>query len=204
MTEKFQQGEVAARARGQVVVISGPSGSGKTTVCERLRSDPGVVLSVSATTRRPRPGERDDVDYHFISREEFLERVRRGEFVEHAEYNGHLYGTPREPLERALRDGKTVLVEIDVQGAAQMRRVYPDGLFIFLDAPAPAAAAQRLERRNTESSEERRRRIAVAERERVAAASGCFDHRVVNDVLDDTVEQIRWLIRTGRAVRAGL
>lgn len=203
MSKKLQQGEAAARARGQVVVISGPSGSGKTTVCERLRSDPDIVLSVSATTRRPRPGERDGVDYRFLSREEFLERVRRGEFVEHAEYNGQLYGTPREPLERALRDGKTVLVEIDVQGAAQMRRAYPDGLLIFLDAPAPAAAAQRLERRNTESSEERSRRVAVAERERAAAASGCFDHRVVNDVLDDAVEQIRGLIRAGRAVRAG-
>ncbi len=204
MNEKRPQHGAASPARGQVVVISGPSGSGKTTVCERLRSDPSVVLSVSATTRSPRPDERDGVDYHFIRREEFLERVRRGAFVEHAEYNGRLYGTPREPLERALRDGRTVLVEIDVQGAAQMRRVYPDGLFIFLDAPAPAAAAERLERRNTESGEERRRRIAAAERERAAAASGCFDHRVVNDVLDDAVEEIRGLIQAGRAVRAGV
>ncbi len=203
MTEKRPGSEAASSARGQVVVISGPSGSGKTTVCERLRSDPNIVLSVSATTRRPRPGERDGVDYHFVSRGEFLERVRRSEFVEHAEYNGQLYGTPREPLERALREGKTVLVEIDVQGAAQMRRAYPDGLFIFLDAPAPAAAAQRLERRNTESDEERRRRVAAADRERAAAASGGFDHRVVNDVLDDAVEEIRRLIQARRAVRAG-
>jgi len=190
-----------APKRGKVVVISGPSGSGKTTVCNRLLSDPNLRLSVSATTRAARRGEKDGVDYVFVSRADFLARAKRGQFAEHAEYNGNLYGTPREPLERALGEGRTVLVEIDVQGAAQVRKLYPDGIYIFLDAPGGDVAKERLERRNTESADERHRRLEAAEHER-AATRGLFDHSVVNDDLDETVEEVRNIIRGGAAAGA--
>lgn len=184
-----------SRTAGLVVVISGPSGSGKTTVCNGLLDGSDFARSVSVTTRSPRPGEKDGVNYHFVSRDEFQRRVRAGEFAEHAEYNGHLYGTPREALERALAAGRTVLVEIDVQGARQLHRRYHDGLYIFLDAPDRRVAEARLEHRNTESPEERLRRIEAAERERSAAAREPFDHQVINDDLEDTVSRIRELIR---------
>jgi guanylate kinase len=185
----------ANRDRGRLVVISGPSGSGKTTVCNRLLEDPGVTLSISATTRPPRRDEREGEQYQFLSRDEFDRRVRQGYFAEHAEYNGHLYGTPREEIERGLTAGKTVLLEIDVQGAAQLREPYPDATYIFLDAPNGSAAA-RLESRNTETAEERRERLRAAVREREAGAKQ-FDHIVINDDLDETVDRIRALIRGG-------
>jgi len=184
---------------GRLVVISGPSGSGKTTVCRRLLEDPGVRHSVSATTRRPRAGETDGEHYIFLERDAFEQRVQRGEFAEYAEYNGQLYGTPRGPLEQLLEQGFRVLVEIDVQGAVQMRRLYPDATYIFLDAPAGEAMA-RLERRNTESAEDRRRRAEAAKRERDAAQQAHFDHTVINDDLDATVAKIRELIAGARPV----
>jgi len=189
----------AGSQTGQVVVISGPSGSGKTTVCAALAGDPGVVRSVSATTRDPRPGEQGGVDYYFLSRDAFREQAGRGEFVEHAEYNGELYGTPQGPLEGQLADGRTVLLEIDVQGAAQLRRTYPDGVYIFLDAPDRAEAMARLEHRATETPEERRRRLEAAERE--LEQKGLFDHVVVNADLAETVARVRQLIHNGRAPR---
>jgi len=187
---------------GRVVVICGPSGSGKTTVCQRLLADPEITRSVSATTRPARPDEKDGIHYHFIARPEFVDRLRRGCFAEHAEYSGHLYGTPREPLEAALAHGRTILLEIDVQGAEQLRRVYPDGLYIFLDAPDRAEVQARLEKRNTETPDERRRRLDTAERERAAVDRVRFDYRVINDDLDRTVARIRELIRGSRAAPA--
>ena len=186
------------RQKGTLAVISGPSGTGKTTVCRRLLADPYFMLSVSATTRAPRPDEKDGVNYHFLDLDEFLRRAESGQFAEHAEYNGHLYGTPREPLERALAEGRAVLVEIDVQGAGQLRERYPDAIYIFLDAPDRAEAEARLEHRNTETPDERRSRIQAAERER-AAGEEMFDHKVINDDLDETVVKIRDLILGGEA-----
>lgn len=181
---------------GMIVVISGPSGSGKTTVCKRLCERPGgPALSVSATTRPPRPGEQDGVDYFFLSRDEFQERASRGEFIEYAEYNGNLYGTPRGPLERALARGQVILVEIDVQGAAQMRQVFPRGLYIFLDAPDHSVVEQRLSQRNTESPEDRQRRLLAAERER-GQSQGQFNCCIINDDLDRTTNHIQGMITT--------
>lgn len=193
----------APSSRGKIVVISGPSGSGKTTVCDALLSDPSVTRSVSATTRPARPGERDGGHYHFLSREQFGARAERGYFAEYAEYDGELYGTPREPLEEALAAGRTVLVEIDVQGAAQLRGAYPDGIYIFLDAPGRDAAMARLEHRNTETPQERSRRMQTAERERDTAQRQHFDHTVINDDLDQTVVEVRRLILGGPAARTG-
>ncbi|MFH1732258.1 MAG: guanylate kinase [Planctomycetota bacterium] len=183
---------------GKLVVISGPSGSGKTTVCNRLLSDPNIMLGVSATTRAPRPREKDGENYYFISREEFLERVERGLFAEHAEYNGNLYGTPRDWLEEQLAAGRTVLLEIDLQGSAQLWEKYPNGIYIFLDAPGRETAVKRLEGRNTETPEERRRRTETADRERELAETAHFDYKVINDDLDETAEEIRNLIAGGK------
>ncbi len=118
---------------GKLIVISGPSGSGKTTVCRELLTDPAIQLSVSATTRKPRPGEQDGENYFFVSREEFCGRVERGLFAEHAEYNGNLYGTPRDWLESELAAGHIVLLEIDLQGSKQLWEQFPKGTYIFLD-----------------------------------------------------------------------
>jgi guanylate kinase len=181
---------------GMIVVVSGPSGSGKTTICKRLCAGPhGPMLSVSATTRPPRAGETEGVDYFFLSRDDFQRRASKGDFIEYAEYNGNLYGTPRSPLEKALAMGQVMLVEIDVQGAAQMRQVFPRGLYIFLDAPDHSVVEQRLERRNTESAEERRRRLDAAEHER-GQSSGHFDCRIINDDLEATTRQIQGMIET--------
>lgn len=187
---------------GKLVVISGPSGSGKTTVCNRLLSDPSIMLSVSATTRAPRPREKDGENYYFVSREEFLERVERGVFAEHAEYNGNLYGTPRDWLEEQLAAGRTVLLEIDLQGSTQLWEKFPNGIYIFLDAPGRETAVKRLEGRNTETPEERRRRAETADRERELAKTAHFDYKVINDDLDETVEEIRNLIAGGKPAGA--
>jgi len=187
---------------GKLVVISGPSGSGKTTVCNRLLSDPNIMLSVSATTRAPRPGEKDGENYYFISREEFIERAGRGLFAEHAEYNGNLYGTPRDWLEERFAAGRTVLLEIDLQGSTQLWEKYPNGIYIFLDAPGRETAVKRLEGRNTETPEERRRRAETADRERELAKTAHFDYKVINDDLDETVKEIRNLIAGGKPAGA--
>jgi len=183
---------------GKLVVISGPSGSGKTTVCGKLLADPNIVLSTSATTRPPRPGEKDGENYYFISREEFLNRVDQGLFAEHAEYNGNLYGTPRGRLEQELAAGRTVLLEIDLQGSKQLWPRYPEGIYIFLDAPGRDTAIKRLEQRNTETAAERRRRTETADRERELAKAAHFDYTVINDDLDRAVEEVRNLIAGGK------
>lgn len=187
---------------GKLVVISGPSGSGKTTVCNRLLSDPSIMLSVSATTRAPRPREKDGENYYFVSREEFRKRVERGLFAEHAEYNGNLYGTPRDWLEEQLAAGRTVLLEIDLQGSTQLWEKFPNGIYIFLDAPGRETAVKRLEGRNTETPEERRRRTETADRERELAKTAHFDYKVINDDLDETVEEIQHLIAGGKPAGA--
>ena len=179
---------------GTLIVISGPSGSGKTTVCRELLTDPAIKLSVSVTTRKPRPSEQDGKNYHFVNREEFGNRVESGLFAEHAEYNGNLYGTPRDWLESELAAGHIVLLEIDLQGSKQLWEKFPQGTYIFLDAPRREDAAERLARRNTESAEERRQRTETADRERELAKTAHFDYTVINDDLGRAVEEIRNLI----------
>src|SRR5687768_7576813 len=120
---------------GKMVVISGPSGSGKSTLCKRLLEDPRVTFSISATTRKPRPGEVDGRDYFFITPEDFRARIERGEFIEYAEVFGNLYGTLRAPMLKALAEGKVYLLEIDVQGANQLRALDEPGTYIFVAPP---------------------------------------------------------------------
>lgn len=166
-------------AAGRAVVISGPSGSGKSTIGRRLRQDPRVVFSVSCTTRAPRPGEEDGVHYHFIDEEAFLEGVEQDRFLEWANVYGNLYGTPRGPLDEAVAAGKVFLLEIDVQGALQVREKLPEALFLFIDVPDDDELRRRLEGRGTEAPEVRERRLAKARAEREHHTK--YDHVVVND-----------------------
>jgi guanylate kinase len=177
----------------RVFVITGPSGVGKGTlirgVMERL---PALELSVSATTRAPRPGERDGHDYHFLSPDEFERRVQAGEFVEHADYAGRRYGTLRGELEQRVRSGAPVVLEIEVQGARQVRAAMPEAVQVFIAPPSLEALRTRLIGRGTDGSEEVERRLDVAERE--LAARNEFAHVVVNDRLEDALDQLAEIV----------
>ena len=177
--------------KARLIVLSGPAGAGKTTVAEMLCKETGIARSVSATTRQPRPGEVDGRDYHFITEAEFERRVARGEFLEHATVHGHRYGTPRAPIEEALRRGESRLLVIDVQGAMQVKAAFPDALLIFLDAP-DEALEERMAARGTETETERRTRRRKAQLERNYKEH--YDFYVVNDNLQDTVARIRHFI----------
>ena len=182
----------SSQTRGSVLLISGPSGCGKSTICKRLLEDDSVVFSVSATTRAPRPGEVDGTHYHFLSVDEFKARIRAGDFVEHAEVHGNMYGTLREPMQAAIAAGKTYLVEIDVQGALQLKALEVDGIYVFVAPPSFEVLRQRLSGRGTETPEVLERRLKKAEdeyRERVK-----YDHIVVNDDLDRAVTEIRKIV----------
>jgi guanylate kinase len=173
-------------------VITGPSGVGKGTLIRGLLERfPEFRLSVSATTRKARPGEEDGVDYHFLSDEEFQRRLDAGEFLEHAEYAGNRYGTLRSEIERA--EGPLVL-EIEVQGARQVRRALPEAKQIFVAPPNEEALRVRLTTRGTDSPEQVERRLETARRE--LDARGEFEHVVVNDRLEKAVEELSDLVAT--------
>ena len=172
-----------------VFVITGPSGVGKGTLIRGLMERlPELELSVSATTRGPRPGERDGVEYHFLPREEFDRRVTDGEFVEHADYAGRSYGTLRSELEQRVRAGTPVVLEIEVQGARQVRASVPDAVQVFIAPPSLEELRTRLIGRGTDDPEEVERRLRVAAQELDAQPE--FTHVVVNDRLQDALEQL--------------
>ncbi|HEY4917502.1 MAG TPA: guanylate kinase [Solirubrobacteraceae bacterium] len=173
----------------RVFVITGPSGVGKGTLIRGLMERlPKLELSVSATTRAPRPGERDGIDYHFLSREEFDRKVGEQDFVEHADYAGRSYGTLRSELEDRVREGVPVVLEIEVQGARQVRAAMPEAVQVFIAPPSLAALRTRLIGRGTDDSEEVERRLRVAEEELTAQPE--FAHVVVNDRLDEALERL--------------
>jgi guanylate kinase len=177
----------------RVFVITGPSGVGKGTLIRGLMErEPKLELSVSATTRPPRPGEQDGVDYHFLAREEFDRRVAAGEFVEHADYAGRSYGTLRSELDGRLREGAPVVLEIEVQGARQVRAAMPEAVQVFIAPPSLDALRARLIGRGTDDPAEVERRLAVAEGE--LAAQPEFRHVVVNDRLEDALEQLAAIV----------
>ncbi len=181
--------------RGLMVVISGPSGSGKSTLCARLLVDPRVRFSVSATTRKPRAGEVDGREYHFVSPERFRELIRQGAFIEHAEVHGNMYGTLREPMEKALSRGEIYLLEIDVQGALQLKALGEPGLHIFVAPPDMDTLRRRLLRRASDPPDVIERRLAKAEDEMREQAK--YDHVVVNDDLERALSEIRRLVGLG-------
>jgi guanylate kinase len=173
----------------RVFVITGPSGVGKGTLIRGLMERLGELeLSVSATTRAPRPGEQDGVDYHFLTHEEFERRVQAGEFVEHADYAGRSYGTLRSELEDRVRAGAPVVLEIEVQGARQVRASVPDAIQVFIAPPSLHELRTRLIGRGTDDPEGVERRLLVAAEELKAQPE--FAHVVVNDRLQDALEQL--------------
>jgi guanylate kinase len=177
----------------QVFVITGPSGVGKGTLIRGLMERLGALeLSVSATTRAPRPGERDGVDYHFLDRGEFDRRVALGEFVEHADYAGRSYGTLRSELEDRVRAGVPVVLEIEVQGARQVRRSVPSAVQVFIAPPSLDALRARLVGRGTDDPTEVERRLGVAEEELTAQPE--FAHVVVNDRLEDALQRLTEIV----------
>ncbi len=178
----------------KVFVITGPSGVGKgTLIAGLLERVPELELSVSATTRQPRDGEVDGRDYHFLTPEEFDRRVEAGDFLEFATYSGNRYGTLRSEIERRLEAGHSVVLEIEVQGARQVRAAMPESVQIFIAPPEPAALRQRLLDRGKDSTEAIDARLAVAAQE--LAAKDEFAHQVVNDELDRAARELEGVVR---------
>ncbi|HEY0516537.1 MAG TPA: guanylate kinase [Solirubrobacteraceae bacterium] len=178
----------------RVFVITGPSGVGKGTLIRGLMERlPQLELSVSATTRQPRAGEQDGVDYHFLGPEEFDRRVAAGEFVEHADYAGRRYGTLRSELDRRVKAGVPVVLEIEVQGARQVREAMPEAVQVFIAPPSLEALRTRLVGRGTDDQQEVERRLQVAEQELRAQPE--FGHVVVNDRLEDALERLTEIVR---------
>ena len=174
-----------------MLVVSGPSGCGKSTICQRLLTDPRVQFSVSATTRPPRAGEIDGVDYRFVDKERFRRHIEAGDFIEWAEVHGHLYGTLSGPMEEALAAGRVYLVEIDVQGGAQLKALDLPGTYVFIAPPDMEALERRLNGRGTDSADVIRRRLRKAHEEMLARDK--YDHVVVNDDLEQAVAEVRRL-----------
>jgi guanylate kinase len=186
-------------AKGHVFVIAAPSGTGKTTVCRHiLERDPHLRLSISHTTRKPRSGEKDGVHYHFVSGEEFRELREADGFLEHAEYGGNAYGSSWKAIEEPLELGHDVVLEIEVQGAAQVRDRRPSACLIFLLPPSLEVLEDRLRGRGTDEEAVIQRRMALVDRE--LAAAKIFDFAVINDDLEQAVTDVLDLIA---AVREG-
>lgn len=182
--------------RGRMLVVSGPSGSGKSTICKRLLEDARVEFSISATTRAPRSGEVDGRDYHFVDKARFRAMIEHGEFIEWAEVHGNLYGTPRAPMERALAEGRLFLLEIDVQGGAQLKALGLPGVYVFIAPPDLDSLRARLVQRGTDTPEVIERRMAKAAEE--MRAKERYDHVVVNRELETAVAEVRALVGLGK------
>ncbi|HEX8753507.1 MAG TPA: guanylate kinase [Solirubrobacterales bacterium] len=186
----------------KVFVITGPSGVGKGTLIKRLLSAcPNLELSISATTRQPRPGEADGVDYYFLTPEEFERRIEEKDFLEFASYSGNRYGTLRSEVERRLAAGHSVVLEIEVQGAQQVRAAKPDSVQIFIAPPDPSVLRERLTGRGTDSEKAIDRRLEVAKQE--LAAQEDFDHQVVNDDRDRAARELVAIVQRELAAPTG-
>lgn len=190
------------RNKGILYVISGPSGVGKTSLYKKAISIlPNLKHSVSFTTRPPRTGEANDRDYTFINRDEFMAMVCKKNFAEWAEIHGELYGTSKRRLKEIINSGIDAILDIDVQGAKQLRKEFPEGVYIFLLPPSPEALRERLQRRmaNAKIDIEKRLKTAVVE----IKQHGEYDYVIINDVFDDAFEELASIIRTTRAKKIG-
>jgi guanylate kinase len=182
----------------KVFVITGPSGVGKGTLIRALLDRiPDLELSVSATTRAPRAGEEDGVHYHFLARDEFDRRVAAGDFVEHATYSGNRYGTLRSELDRRIDAGRPVVLEIEVQGARQVRQAMPEAVQVFIAPPSREALRARLVGRGTDAPEQVEERLRTADEELTAQPE--FAHVVVNDRLEDAIESLVGVVQRSLA-----
>lgn len=181
--------------KGKIVIISGPSGVGKSTICKEVvkRLD-NVCLSISVTTRPMAEAEVDGQDYWFLSQQQFRKRINEGSLLEYAEVFGHLYGTPKDKVEVALGAGKTIILEIDVQGAREVRSVCPDAVMVFIFPPTEKELAQRIKNRGREGMEAVEERLEGADTE-FAAAWQYYEHMVVNDDLEQAVKEVIQIIK---------
>ncbi|HNZ82990.1 MAG TPA: guanylate kinase [Sedimentibacter sp.] len=178
---------------GLLVVISGPSGAGKGTICKRLLMEMSYLkVSVSATTRKPREGEAEGISYYFIDEEEFIKRINNDEFLEYAKVYGNYYGTPKEEVFKQLKAGNDIILEIDIQGALQVKKNYPMGVFIFILPPSLAELKTRIEGRGTDSKEVILRRMESAYDELNYAFQ--YDYAVLNDQVEVAAEKIKHII----------
>jgi len=183
--------------KGLLIVVSGASGTGKGTICKRILADlPEVAYSISATTRKPRPGEVDGKEYYFLSVEEFKAWIAEEKFLEYAEVYGNFYGTPLNKIEERLNRGEDILLEIDVQGALEVKRKCPDGVYIFLLPPSLEELKSRIEGRGTETADSLARRLKNAVAEIKIGLE--YDYAVVNDTIDNAVEQIKAILTAER------
>jgi guanylate kinase len=185
------------KRRGSLFVVSAPSGAGKTTLCRDVRERvPGLAYSISVTTRPPRPGEIDGTDFRFVSEAEFRARLERDEFAEWAIVHGNFYGTQARPLEEALARGQDLLLDIDTQGAGQLRLRYPEAVLVFIVAPSMAELEQRLRERRSDPQHEISRRLARA-REEIALWRR-YDYLIVNQDVKEAIEQLAAIIQAER------
>jgi guanylate kinase len=188
---------------GKVVIISGPSGVGKSTICKEVArrlniSRPGsrrdVYLSVSVTTRPRAKGEIHGRNYWFVSKQDFRELIDKGQLLEYAEVFGHLYGTPKDKVEEALNTGKTIILEIDVQGAKQIKAIYPEAVMIFILPPSAKVLAERISHRGREDTQKTQVRLGEASSE-IAAAWQYYQHMVINEDLQQAIEDVIQIIK---------
>ncbi|MFW5787805.1 MAG: guanylate kinase [Halanaerobiales bacterium] len=187
---------------GILFVLSGPSGVGKGTVLDELLKDfNDVEYSVSATTRPPREGEVDGEDYHFLTEDEFFNIKEKDGFLESARVHKHFYGTPKKYVDKSLKKGKDIILEIDIQGARQVKKKYPNAVFIFLVPPSFSELKDRLKKRNTENEESKKIRLENAKEE--IAEIDQYDYQIVNDKVKNAVKEIKNIIKKEQTKRRG-
>ncbi len=174
--------------KGKLIVLSGPGGVGKSTIVVELKKLHHFYFSVSATTRKPRPGEIDGVAYHFVSDLQFQEMIQNKTFLEWADFAGARYGTPKAPVEKALAEGKNVLLEIEISGARQVKEAIPEAIMVFLQPPSMQELEARITNRGTDSAERIAARLALARAE--MAAAGEFDHLLTNHRVEEVIEAL--------------
>ncbi len=179
-------------SKGALIVISGPAGAGKGTVVKELMKDENMRLSISATTRAPRGQEQNGVEYYFLTKEEFEKMIAEDGFYEYAQYVGNYYGSPKKPVEQWRKEGKNVILEIEVQGCQKVKKIEPECVSIFIKPPSLEILEKRLRGRGTETEEAILKRMARAKEELPLAAD--YDYVVINDSLEDCVAQVRSII----------
>jgi guanylate kinase len=180
-------------SRGLLFVISGPSGAGKGTICQRLKEQGVIELSVSMTTRKPRPGEQDGINYFFVSEDEFKKYIGKNGFLEYAQVYGNYYGTPKDIVLKKLEQNKDVVLEIDIQGALKVKETYPKGVFIFILPPSMAELRRRITGRGSESEADINLRLGETLKE--VAYIDRYDYCVINDNIEEAVQRVSDIIK---------